>query len=263
MTTVEGLLTTAPAVVLHTRPVDVDPTVIGQLATSAATTGVVVAVPFVHRYYPMVRLARRRVRSGMPGPLHLLHGWSAPRRRGGLVRPGRVRQPAPHQRLVLDVCGPRRGGPGRRAPGPRGRWHCSSRPTAAPWARSRSATPGPSRAAPCSWRFRRRRGVRSSSTKDAPRCSTSSGRRRASGSSAASVPMCRATPPSPRDTPRAPRLLGVVHRRRPQRRQGARSRRPAHAGRPGPQRQHRGRRPRVTVNLGLGPRRARSSISNC
>ena len=76
--TVEGLLTTARAVVLHTRPVDVDPTVIGQLATSAATTGVVVAVPFVHRYYPMVRLARRRVRSGTPGPLHLLHGWSAP-----------------------------------------------------------------------------------------------------------------------------------------------------------------------------------------
>lgn len=76
--TVEGLLTTARAVVLHTRPVDVDPTVIGQLATSAATTGVVVAVPFVHRYYPMIRLARRRVRSGTPGPLHLLHGWSAP-----------------------------------------------------------------------------------------------------------------------------------------------------------------------------------------
>ena len=64
--------------VLHARPVDLDPTVIGQLATSAATTGVVVAVPFVHRYYPMVRLARRRVRSGTPGPLHLLHGWSAP-----------------------------------------------------------------------------------------------------------------------------------------------------------------------------------------
>ena len=42
----------------------------------AADAGVVVAVPFVHRYYPMVRLARRRVRSGTPGPLHLLHGWT-------------------------------------------------------------------------------------------------------------------------------------------------------------------------------------------
>jgi hypothetical protein len=75
---VEGLLASARTVVLHARPADLDPIVIGQLAATAATRGVVVAVPFVHRYYPMVRLARRRVRSGTPGPLHLVHGWSAP-----------------------------------------------------------------------------------------------------------------------------------------------------------------------------------------
>ena len=42
----------------------------------AVAAGVIVAVPFVQRYYPMVRLARRRVRSGRPGPLHLIHGWT-------------------------------------------------------------------------------------------------------------------------------------------------------------------------------------------
>ncbi|WP_125036859.1 hypothetical protein [Nocardioides sp. LS1] len=76
--TVDGLLGSARTVVLHARPTGLDPEVIGQLTANAQGAGVVVAVPFVHRYYPMVRLARRRVRSGTPGPLHLLHGWSAP-----------------------------------------------------------------------------------------------------------------------------------------------------------------------------------------
>jgi len=76
--TVNGLLSSARTLVLHVRPAELDPAVIGQLAASASTTGVVVAVPLVHRYYPMVRLARRRVRSGSPGPLHLLHGWAVP-----------------------------------------------------------------------------------------------------------------------------------------------------------------------------------------
>jgi predicted dehydrogenase len=69
----------ARTVVLHVRPTQLDAADIGGLATTAAESGVVVAVPFVYRYYPMVRLARRRVRSGEPGPLHLLHGWAAPR----------------------------------------------------------------------------------------------------------------------------------------------------------------------------------------
>jgi hypothetical protein len=61
--------------VLHALPA-LEPEAATRLAVRAADAGVVVAVPFVHRYYPMVRLARRRVRSGSPGPMHLLHGWA-------------------------------------------------------------------------------------------------------------------------------------------------------------------------------------------
>jgi predicted dehydrogenase len=43
-------------------------------AASAAARGVVTAVPFVYRYYPVVREARARVRRGDAGRLHLLHG---------------------------------------------------------------------------------------------------------------------------------------------------------------------------------------------
>jgi predicted dehydrogenase len=64
------------SVVLHQRPTQLEADVVARLAARAADAGLVVAVPFVHRYYPMVRLARRRVRSGAPGPLHLLHGWA-------------------------------------------------------------------------------------------------------------------------------------------------------------------------------------------
>jgi len=68
--------------VLHERPAPPDADVVARLAARAAGAGLVVAIPFVHRYYPMVRLARRRVRSGTPGPLHLLHGWTL---RGGVA----------------------------------------------------------------------------------------------------------------------------------------------------------------------------------
>ena len=63
-------------VVLHVLPSPLDADHVGRLRSRAAEAGLVVAVPFVQRYYPMVRLARRRVRSGAPGPLHLMHGWS-------------------------------------------------------------------------------------------------------------------------------------------------------------------------------------------
>ena len=43
-------------------------------AASAAARGVVTSVPFVYRYYPVVREARDRVRRGDAGRLHLLHG---------------------------------------------------------------------------------------------------------------------------------------------------------------------------------------------
>ena len=44
------------------------------LARQAAATGVVAAVPFVYRFYPTVREARERVRSGDTGPVRLVHG---------------------------------------------------------------------------------------------------------------------------------------------------------------------------------------------
>jgi predicted dehydrogenase len=72
---VERLVEEGRSVVLHGLPV-LEPDAATRLAVRAADAGVVVAVPFVHRYYPMVRLARRRVRSGSPGPMHLLHGWA-------------------------------------------------------------------------------------------------------------------------------------------------------------------------------------------
>jgi len=43
-------------------------------ANSAAARGLVTSVPFVYRYYPVVREARARVQRGDAGRLHLLHG---------------------------------------------------------------------------------------------------------------------------------------------------------------------------------------------
>jgi predicted dehydrogenase len=71
----ERLVDQGRSVVLHGFPA-LEPEAAARLAVRAADAGVVVAVPFVHRYYPMIRLARRRVRSGSPGPMHLLHGWA-------------------------------------------------------------------------------------------------------------------------------------------------------------------------------------------
>jgi predicted dehydrogenase len=44
------------------------------LVEAAAARGVVAVVPFIYRFYPTVRDARERVRSGRSGPLRLLHG---------------------------------------------------------------------------------------------------------------------------------------------------------------------------------------------
>ena len=44
------------------------------LVDAAAAAGRVAAVPFVYRYYPTVREARERVRSGATGPIRLIHG---------------------------------------------------------------------------------------------------------------------------------------------------------------------------------------------
>jgi predicted dehydrogenase len=45
-----------------------------QLTAAAAAAGAVAAVPFVYRYYPTVRDARARVRSGETGAVRLVHG---------------------------------------------------------------------------------------------------------------------------------------------------------------------------------------------
>lgn len=46
-----------------------------RLTELAAEAGVVTAVPFVYRFYPMVREARERVRSGEAGRLNMAHGY--------------------------------------------------------------------------------------------------------------------------------------------------------------------------------------------
>ena len=45
-----------------------------RLVDAAASSGTAAAVPFVYRYYPTVREARDRVRTGATGPVRLVHG---------------------------------------------------------------------------------------------------------------------------------------------------------------------------------------------
>src|SRR5919106_2668404 len=56
------------------KPLATDVAGAKRLADVAARTGLQAGVPFVYRYYPTVREARERVRSGRLGTLHLLHG---------------------------------------------------------------------------------------------------------------------------------------------------------------------------------------------
>ena len=56
------------------KPLALDAAGARRLADAAARGDAVDAVPFVYRFYPTVREARERVRSGLTGPLHLLHG---------------------------------------------------------------------------------------------------------------------------------------------------------------------------------------------
>jgi predicted dehydrogenase len=71
----ETLIANGHHVVLHTLA-DLTSNAATALASRAAEAGLTVTVPFVHRYYPMIRMARRRVLSGSPGALYLLHGWA-------------------------------------------------------------------------------------------------------------------------------------------------------------------------------------------
>jgi predicted dehydrogenase len=56
------------------KPLALTPEDAERLSAAAAAAGVVHAVPFVYRYYPMVREARERIARGEAGRLWLLHG---------------------------------------------------------------------------------------------------------------------------------------------------------------------------------------------
>jgi predicted dehydrogenase len=56
------------------KPLAVDPAEAEELVRLAAEAGVTATVPFVYRFYPMVREARSRVSDGSAGPVRLLHG---------------------------------------------------------------------------------------------------------------------------------------------------------------------------------------------
>jgi predicted dehydrogenase len=60
--------------VICEKPLAVDAAGAQRLTDLASEAGLVAAVPFVYRYYPTVREARERVRSGGTGTIHLLHG---------------------------------------------------------------------------------------------------------------------------------------------------------------------------------------------
>jgi predicted dehydrogenase len=60
--------------VICEKPLALDADGAQRLVDVAADSGMQAAVPFVYRYYPTVREARERVRSGQSGPLRLLHG---------------------------------------------------------------------------------------------------------------------------------------------------------------------------------------------
>jgi predicted dehydrogenase len=60
--------------VICEKPLAMDLSGARRLESIAAESAVVTAVPFVYRFYPMVRDARMRVRRGDTGPLRLLHG---------------------------------------------------------------------------------------------------------------------------------------------------------------------------------------------
>jgi predicted dehydrogenase len=60
--------------VICEKPLAMDAAGAARLVEAAAASGRHAGVPFVYRYYPTVREARDRVRTGRTGPLRLLHG---------------------------------------------------------------------------------------------------------------------------------------------------------------------------------------------
>src|SRR3954452_9327178 len=60
--------------VICEKPIALDAAGAQTLADAAAASGRIAGVPFVYRYYPTVREARERVRTGVSGPIRLIHG---------------------------------------------------------------------------------------------------------------------------------------------------------------------------------------------
>src|SRR4051794_6855460 len=60
--------------VICEKPIALDGAGAQTLADDAAASGRIAGVPFVYRYYPTVREARERVRTGVSGPIRLIHG---------------------------------------------------------------------------------------------------------------------------------------------------------------------------------------------
>jgi predicted dehydrogenase len=60
--------------VICEKPLALDGAGARRLVDIAAESGLQAAVPFVYRYYPTLREARERVRTGETGPLRLVHG---------------------------------------------------------------------------------------------------------------------------------------------------------------------------------------------
>jgi predicted dehydrogenase len=60
--------------VICEKPIALDAFGASELVEAAAESGRIAAVPFVYRYYPTLREARERVRTGATGPIRLIHG---------------------------------------------------------------------------------------------------------------------------------------------------------------------------------------------
>jgi len=69
----EAALAAGKHVILE-KPIALDSLGAQALTDAAAASGRIAAVPFVYRYYPCVREARERVRTGETGPVRLIHG---------------------------------------------------------------------------------------------------------------------------------------------------------------------------------------------
>src|SRR6478735_1355165 len=69
----EAALAAGKHVILE-KPIAMDAESAQAITDAAADAGKIAAVPFVYRYYPTVREARERVRTGQTGPIRLIHG---------------------------------------------------------------------------------------------------------------------------------------------------------------------------------------------